>query len=137
VIPALLRKAHEARRAGRRDLEIWGTGAPRREFLHVDDCADALVHLMQTWSDARPVNVGSGEDISIADLARLVMRIAGLDGRLLTDASKPDGTPRKLMDASILRGLGWAPRIGLEEGLRQVYRTVLFREDDAIQPLAS
>jgi GDP-L-fucose synthase len=126
VIPGLLRKAHEARLSGRRDLEIWGTGAPRREFLHADDCADALVHLMKTWSDARPVNVGSGFDITIAELARAIMRVTGLDGRLVTDRSKPDGTPRKLMDSSVLRGLGWRPRISLEEGLRRVYAEAPF-----------
>lgn len=121
VIPALLRKARDARAAGERDLTIWGSGTPRREFLHVDDCADALVHLMQHWSDDAPVNVGSGKDIPIADLARLVMRIAGLDGTLRLDRSRPDGTPRKLMDDSRLRTLGWAPSIPLERGLRQVY----------------
>lgn len=121
VIPALFRKAHEARAAGRRDLEVWGSGTVRREFLHVDDCADALVHLLGNWSDPMPVNVGSGSDLTIAELAGLVMRIAGLTGELIFDRSRPDGTPRKLMGASVLRGLGWAPRIPLEEGLRQVY----------------
>lgn len=121
VIPALLAKAHAARRAGRRDLEIWGTGAPRREFLHVDDCADACVHLMKHWSEADHVNVGSGRDLPIGDLARLIMRVVGLTGEVICDPSKPDGTPRKLMDGARLGALGWAPRIALEEGLRQVY----------------
>lgn len=121
VIPALLRKAREAREQGSEDLEIWGSGTPRREFLHVDDCADALVHVMKHWSEEAPVNIGSGRDIAIADLARLVMQIAGLEGQLILDRSKPDGTPRKLMDDSRLRGLGWSPRIALTEGLREVY----------------
>ena len=130
-----MRKAHEAKRAARPDMTIWGTGSPRREFLHVDDCADALVHLMKTWSDAVPVNVGCGADISIAELAELIMRIAGLTGRLWTDPSKPDGTPRKLMDASVLRGLGWAPSMTLEDGLRDVYEAT-FQGDEPKSALA-
>lgn len=121
VIPALLRKAHEAKAAGRRDLPIWGTGAARREFLHADDCADALVHLMQHWSDEMHVNVGSGVDVTIAELARSIMRVVGLDGELLTDPRQPDGTPRKLMDDTRLRALGWRPGIPLEAGLARVY----------------
>lgn len=124
VIPALLRKAHEAKLAGRRDLQIWGTGAARREFLHADDCADALVHLMQHWSDACHVNVGSGSDVTIAELARTVMNVVGVRGTLLTDPRQPDGTPRKLMDGSRLRALGWAPSIPLEEGLVRTYAEV-------------
>jgi GDP-L-fucose synthase len=121
VLPALLRKAHEAKRRGERDLEIWGTGAPRREFLHADDCADALVHLMRVYSGEQHVNVGSGEDITIAELARLVMRVVGLDGALRHDLSKPDGTPRKLMSGARLAALGWRATIGLDEGVRRVY----------------
>jgi GDP-L-fucose synthase len=121
VIPALLRKAHDAKAAGRRDLPIWGTGAARREFLHADDCADALVHLMQHWSDELHVNVGSGVDVTIAELARSIMRVVGLDGELLTDPRQPDGTPRKLMDGTRLRALGWRPGIPLEAGLARVY----------------
>jgi GDP-L-fucose synthase len=124
VIPALLRKAHDARAAGRRDLPIWGTGAARREFLHADDCADALVHLMQHWSDDCHVNVGSGSDVTIAELARIVMRVVGLDGELLTDPRQPDGTPRKLMDGRRLRALGWAPKVPLEAGLARVYAEI-------------
>lgn len=124
VIPALLRKAHDARMAGRRDLPIWGTGSARREFLHADDCADALVHLMQHWSDELHVNVGSGSDVTIAELARTVMRVVGLDGELLTDPAQPDGTPRKLMDGRRLRALGWTPRVPLEAGLARVYAEV-------------
>jgi GDP-L-fucose synthase len=121
VIPALLLKAHAARREGRRDLPIWGTGTPRREFLHADDCADALVLLMQAYSEEAHVNVGSGEDIPIRDLARLVMKVVGLPGEVVPDPSKPDGTPRKLMSGAKLAAMGWRPRIGLEEGLRGVY----------------
>jgi GDP-L-fucose synthase len=124
VLPALLRKAHEAKRRGERDLGIWGTGTPRREFLHVDDCADALVHLMKVHSGEEHVNVGSGTDVTIAELARLVMDVVGLDGDLRRDPSKPDGTPRKLMDGGKLAALGWRPSIGLEEGIRAVYAGV-------------
>lgn len=124
VIPALLRKAHDAKAAGRRDLPIWGTGSARREFLHADDCADALVHLMQHWSDPMHVNIGSGSDVTIAELARTIMRVVGLPGDLVTDPSQPDGTPRKLMDGRRLRSLGWAPSIPLEAGLGQVYADV-------------
>jgi GDP-L-fucose synthase len=127
VIPALLMKAHSARLEGRRDLEIWGTGTPRREFLHVDDCADALMHLMQHWSEEGHVNVGSGADVSIAELAKMVMRVVGLDGEVICDHSKPDGTPRKLMDGTVLRGLGWRPAIALEDGLARVYAEGSFR----------
>jgi GDP-L-fucose synthase len=124
VIPALLRKAHDAKAAGQRDLPIWGTGAARREFLHVDDCADALVHLMQHWSDPLHVNLGSGSDVTIAELARTVMRVVGLGGTLITDPGQPDGTPRKLMDGRRLRALGWAPSIGLDDGLARVYAEI-------------
>jgi GDP-L-fucose synthase len=121
VIPALLRKAHEARLRGERDLTVWGTGTPLREFLHVDDCADAVVFLMKHVSGPGPVNVGSGSEISIGDLARLVMKVVGLPGEVRFDSSKPDGTPRKLMDGARLAAMGWRPRITLEEGLRAVY----------------
>ncbi len=121
VIPALMRKAHEAKLAGRHELEIWGTGTPRREFLHVDDCADALVFLLETYSGDEHVNVGSGEDIPIADLARTVMSAVGLEGELIFDTSKPDGTPRKLMSGDKLAGMGWRPSITLEDGLRETY----------------
>lgn len=127
VLPALLRKAHAAKRSGAGSLEIWGSGTPRREFLHVDDCADALVHLMTQYSAEAPVNVGTGEDIAIADLARLVMEVVGFDGALVHDRTKPDGTPRKLLDTSKLTALGWCPRIGLREGIAQVYASEPFR----------
>jgi GDP-L-fucose synthase len=122
VIPALIRKTHEAKLAGRKGIEIWGTGTPRREFLHVDDCADALVFLLTRYSGAEHVNVGSGEDLTIADLAHLVMKAAGLEGELSFDLSKPDGTPRKLMSGEKIAALGWRPSITLEAGLASAYR---------------
>lgn len=125
VVPALIRKAHEAKRAGAAELVIWGSGAPLREFLHVDDCADAVVHLMKTHSGDRHVNVGSGEEISILDLAGLVCRVVGFEGGIRRDTSKPDGTPRKLMDSGRLAATGWSPRIPLAEGLADTYRWFL------------
>lgn len=124
VIPALMLKALSAKEAGQDWMEIWGSGTPRREFLHADDCADALVLLMKVYSDASHVNVGSGEDIAIADLARMVMDIAGMKGELRRDTSKPDGTMRKLMDTSKLSALGWVPRIDLRTGLSDVWQSL-------------
>jgi GDP-L-fucose synthase len=121
VIPALIRKAHEAKLAGAKSMEIWGTGSPMREFLHADDCADALVHLMKVYSDFDHVNVGSGEDLPIKELAELVMEVVGFEGELTHDLSKPDGTPRKLMSADRIRALGWAPSISLKDGLKNAY----------------
>jgi GDP-L-fucose synthase len=122
VVPALLRKAHAARKAGAASLAVWGSGKPRREFLHVDDCADALVHLLKHYSGEEHVNVGCGEDLTIAELAGLVCEVVGFTGELAFDPSKPDGTPRKLMDVGKLNAMGWAPRIGLREGLAATYR---------------
>ena len=127
VIPGLIRRAHERVEAGQRDLPIWGSGTPRREFLHVDDCADGLVHLMLHWSDEGHVNLGSGSDLPIAALARLVMQTVGLQGEVVPDPSRPDGTPRKLLDNSTLRSLGWAPSIPLARGLLEVYAAAPFR----------
>ena len=121
VIPALIRKACAAKEAGAASLTIWGTGTPRREFLHVDDAADALVHLLKTYSGESHVNVGCGEDVTILELAGLVAKATGFTGAITTDPSKPDGTPRKLLDVSKLKALGWTPRIPLDEGLRQTY----------------
>jgi GDP-L-fucose synthase len=121
VLPALIRKAHEAKVRGDKAITIWGTGAPRREFLHADDCAAALVHLMKTYSEAEHVNVGSGEDVTIMELARLVCEVVGFSGEIVTDPSKPDGTPRKLMAAGKLRSSGWAPRISLRDGVAMTY----------------
>jgi GDP-L-fucose synthase len=128
VIPALMRKCHEARAAGAASVSIWGTGTPRREFLHVDDMAEACLRLMALsrakW-DAQiglPLcNVGCGEDQTIRELAQAIQRVVGFDGRLEFDASKPDGTPRKLMDSTRLWQTGWRPRLTLEEGLRRTY----------------
>ncbi|MCC7464141.1 MAG: GDP-L-fucose synthase [Gammaproteobacteria bacterium] len=122
VLPALLRKFHEAKLAGAAEVVVWGSGAPRREFLHVDDLADALVLLMQRYSEEAPINVGCGSDISIAELAALIGEVVGFRGRIVYDASKPDGTPRKLLDVSKLGALGWAPKIGLREGITETYR---------------
>lgn len=121
VVPALIRKAHEARQRGDPHLTLWGTGTARREFLHVDDCAEALVLLLKTYSEADPINVGTGEDLAILDLARLVCRVVGYEGDIVTDPTRPDGTPRKLMNVDRLRALGWRPSIGLEQGIAQAY----------------
>lgn len=121
VIPGLMRRAHERKKAGERGMTIWGSGTPRREFLHVDDCAAGLVEIMKRYSESQHINLGYGEDISIADTARLVMEAVGLEGEIAFDASKPDGTPRKLVDVTRLFALGWRPRITLREGLAGTY----------------
>jgi GDP-L-fucose synthase len=125
VIPALMRKAHEAKLAGAPAMTIWGTGTPRREFLHVDDCADALVFLLKNYSGDSHVNVGSGTDVTIDELARLVMQAVGFDGTLVHDTGKPDGTPRKLMSNDRLAAMGWSPKLSLPDGLRSTYRWFL------------
>jgi GDP-L-fucose synthase len=122
VIPALIRKTHEAKASGASAMTIWGTGTPRREFLHVDDCASALVFLLKNYSGDCHVNVGSGTDITIDELARLVMEAVGFSGILEHDTSKPDGTPRKLMSNEKLTAMGWTPRIALKQGLETTYR---------------
>lgn len=121
VIPALIRKAHEAKISNADELVIWGTGTPRREFLHVDDCADALVRIIKVYSDDEHINVGYGDDLTIKDLALLVADVVGFKGEIVFDTSKPDGTPRKLMDSQKLRALGWTPAIALREGLTSAY----------------
>ena len=121
VVPALLRKAHEARLSRSPALPMWGTGKARREFLHVDDCADALVFALKHYSHALPLNIGTGQDIALIDLARMICDITGFAGSIAYDASKPDGTPRKRLDTSRLNALGWKPRIGLREGLISTY----------------
>jgi GDP-L-fucose synthase len=126
VAPALMAKAHAARSAGEAALEVWGTGQVRREFLHVDDAADALVHLLKTYSGFDHVNVGTGEDVTITELAQLICRVVGFEGELHFDTSKPDGTPRKLLDVSKLGALGWTARTSLEDGLASTYEW--FRE---------
>lgn len=121
VLPAMIRRFHEARQEGLQSVSIWGTGTPLREFLHTDDLADACFFLMQHYNEPGFVNIGTGVDLSILELAELVAKITGYDGQILTDPSKPDGTPRKLMDVSKLNGMGWKAKIGLEEGIRSVY----------------
>lgn len=125
VLPALLRKAHEAKMRGDKEIVIWGTGTPRREFLHADDCADALVFLMKNYSDDSHVNVGSGEDISILELAELICKIVGFEGDIKHDLGKPDGTPRKLMSAENLRTMGWRPSLHLDAGVKATYEDFL------------
>lgn len=124
VLPALLRKFHHAKVNKQAAVEVWGTGSPLREFLHVDDLAEACVFLLQEYNEKQFLNVGTGSDISIKDLALLIKDIVGYEGELVFDTSKPDGTPRKLMDVSKLKELGWKPKISLEEGIRSVYENV-------------
>ena len=121
VIPALMRKTHEAKVNGATELVIWGSGTPRREFLHVDDAADALVYLMKHYSEDEHVNVGCGSDVTILELASRVAEVVGFKGNIATDTSKPDGTPRKLLDVSKLTTLGWHPKIDLATGLHETY----------------
>lgn len=122
VLPAMLRKFHEAKEKGDASVILWGTGAPRREFLHADDLADACYYIMQNYNEAEPLNIGVGEDITIKDLAGLIKNITGFKGEIVWDSSKPDGTPRKLMDVSRLTHAGWKASIGLEDGIRKVYK---------------
>jgi GDP-L-fucose synthase len=122
VLPALIRKFVEARQENKPVVEIWGSGSPRREFLHVDDCADACVHLLQMYEESEIVNIGFGEDVSIKELALLVKEVVGYEGELRFDTTKPDGTPRKLLDVSRLRSLGWQPKISLSSGLAMTVR---------------
>ncbi|MEZ5744048.1 MAG: GDP-L-fucose synthase [Sphingomonadaceae bacterium] len=125
VMPALIRKAHEAKLAGAASIEIWGTGTPRREFLHVDDLADACVFLLKDYSGESHVNVGSGEDLPIIELAQMVCDAVGFEGDIVRDESKPDGTPRKLMSGDMIRAMGWSPKIGLAEGIADAYAAFL------------
>jgi GDP-L-fucose synthase len=122
VVPALLRKAHEARLAGQQHLNVWGSGTPRRELLHVDDLADALLFLMRSYESEDLINVGSGHDLSIREIAQLVAATVGFEGKLEFDATRPDGAPRKLLDVSRLLALGWSPSIELRTGLEQTYQ---------------
>ncbi|WP_315747647.1 MULTISPECIES: GDP-L-fucose synthase [unclassified Bradyrhizobium] len=125
VVAALIRRFHEAKVAGAPQVVVWGTGTPRREFLYVDDMADACVHLMKTYSDPQLVNIGTGEDISIADFARVVAAAVGYTGAIAFDPSRPDGTPRKLLDVSRLTSLGWRASTALEDGIRRAYQAYL------------
>jgi GDP-L-fucose synthase len=121
VLPALIRRFHEATLRGDPTMSIWGTGTPRREFLHVDDLADAVVYMLKTYDDEPIVNIGWGEDVTIRELAEMVAAVSGFQGRLVFDSSKPDGTPRKLLDTSRLTSLGWKPKITLRAGIEQTY----------------
>jgi GDP-L-fucose synthase len=131
VLPALIRRFHEAKQRGDESVTIWGTGNPRREFLHVDDLADAVLYLLHAYDNERIVNVGCGEDLTIRELAELVMSVIDYRGRLLFDTTKPDGTPRKLLDVTRLRKLGWSPRIPLREGIESTYAWFLAHAEDA------
>ncbi|TGB06990.1 GDP-L-fucose synthase [Streptomyces sp. MZ04] len=121
VLPALIRRFHEAREAGHEEITLWGSGTPRREFLHVDDLAEACAVLLRTYDGDEPVNIGCGEDLTIRELAETVADVTGFEGRLAWDTSKPDGTPRKLLDVSRINGLGWKPAIALRDGIASTY----------------
>src|SRR5437764_6516522 len=121
VLAALLRKAHDAKKSGTREMVVWGTGTPRREFLHVDDCASACLHLLEKYDSPEIINVGCGEDVSIRELAELICDVVGFEGELSWDKTKPDGTPRKLLDVLKLRALGWTPTIPLRDGIVRTY----------------
>ena len=125
VLPALLRKIHQAKISNQPFVEVWGSGNPKREFLHVDDMAAACIFLMDNYNESGQVNIGCGEDLSIRDLALLIKEIVGYDGQLQFDASKPDGTPRKLLDISKIRSLGWQPTIPLRKGIEMVYHELI------------
>lgn len=128
VLPALLRKFHEAKVNGDKQVTVWGSGSPKREFLHADDLANACLYLMDNFSEAGLINIGTGVDLSIKELAEMMARITGFDGEIVWDSSKPDGTPRKLMDVSKLHSAGWHHKIELEDGVRMVYEEVKGRE---------
>jgi GDP-L-fucose synthase len=132
VLPAILRKFHEAKEANAPSVEIWGTGKPRREFLHVDDLADACLFLMEKYDGLQLVNIGYGEDVSIGELAEIVKKTTGFGGSITNNTSKPDGTMKKLMDSSFLNNLGWKPKIDLETGIQRVYKDVFIDKTEAI-----
>jgi GDP-L-fucose synthase len=131
VVAALIRRFHEAKLAGHPNVVVWGTGTPRREFLYVDDLADACIHLMKTYSSGELVNIGTGEDITIAEFAHVVARVVGYQGEISFDPSRPDGTPRKLLDVERLARLGWRARTSLEEGIKLAYRAFLSEHNNA------
>jgi GDP-L-fucose synthase len=133
VLAALIRRFDDAVRDGATTVTNWGTGGPRREFLHVDDLASAVLHLLQTYDDSSPINIGTGTDLTVRELAQMVAEVTGFTGRVEWDTQKPDGTPRKLLDGSRLADLGWHARIGLREGLRDAYGWYLAHRPDAIQ----
>jgi GDP-L-fucose synthase len=131
VLPALIRKFHEATVRGDQEVVMWGSGTPLREFLHVDDCADALVHVMKSYSEDEHINVGSGSDLTIAELGKIVADVVGFKGSIVQDLSKPDGTPRKLMSGAKLAAMGWRPAIPLETGIAATYRWYLANQSTA------
>jgi GDP-L-fucose synthase len=133
VVPALIRRFHEAKVSGARNVVVWGTGTPRREFLYVDDLADACIHLMKTYSETQLINVGTGEDITIAEFARVVATAVGYGGDISFDTSRPDGTPRKLLDVSKLDKLGWRATTRLEDGLKRAYQAFLSEHKQAAE----
>ena len=125
VLPAIIRKVYDAKQSGQKSIEIWGTGSAKREFLHVDDCADAMIFLLKNFSGPDHINIGSGEDLSILELTKLIMDVVGYDGEIVHDLSKPDGTPRKLMQVDRLKGLGWEPKYSLRAGVENAYKWFL------------
>lgn len=129
VFPAMMRKFHEAKTWGDASVGLWGTGSPKREFLHVDDLADAAVHLMESYSGSGIVNIGTGEDVTIKELAETIKRLIGFKGEIVWDVTKPDGTPRKLLDVSKLHGLGWRHKISLEDGIKATYEWIINKQD--------
>jgi len=133
VVAALIRRFHEAKASGQRNVVVWGTGAPRREFLYADDLADACIHLMKNYSDAELVNIGTGEDVTIAEFARVVAAAVGYTGEISFDPSRPDGTPRKLLDTSRLAKLGWRATTSLEDGIRRAYQAFLSEHKQAAE----
>ena len=135
VLPALIRKAHEARQRGDAELVVWGSGTPRREFLYVDDLADACVHLMERGYDGPLLNIGTGQDMTIRELAETVMGVVGFEGRIVFDASKPDGTPRKLLDVSRLGALGWRARTPLRQGIARAHADFVQRQSTTIREM--
>jgi len=131
VLPALIRRFHEAKLRNDAKVTVWGTGTPRREFLHVDDMADAVVYLLRTYDEEPIVNIGWGKDVTIRELAEIVMAAVGFEGTLEFDSSKPDGTPRKLLDTERLTGLGWQPKVSLNDGIKETYRWFVEHAADA------
>lgn len=131
VLPALIRKVHEAKVRGAEAITVWGTGTPKREFLYVDDLADACIHLMEESYDGQLVNIGTGEDVSIAELVDIVMDVVGYGGRIVYDTTKPDGTPRKLLDVSKINQLGWSAQTSLRDGIASAYRAAPFYNQNA------
>jgi GDP-L-fucose synthase len=131
VLPAMIRKFHDAKTSGKEEVALWGTGRPRREFLHADDFADAICFLMQSYGEEAPINIGCGEDVSIAELADTVQRAVGFKGRIRYDPSMPDGTPRKLLDITRLKSLGWSPRVSLADGITATYAWFLENHERA------